>query len=149
MIFYCALEHEALKEKKGCTFFFDIVHESYVNSQKSVAYKQTVWQFLQGTTEEINLLWRWRNKVKAFTNRQWEYQSDAFPSFSQATIQAVPTCEHAPMMAEQSACECHYGNDMKLERKQSGSAQTKNNEGGGSQMHKNATYININIKASD
>ncbi len=48
----------------------------------------------------------------------------AFPSFSQATSQVVPTCQHAPMMAEQSACECHYGNDMKLERKQSGSAQT-------------------------
>lgn len=52
------------------------------------------------------------------------HQLHAFPSFSQATNQVVPTCQHAPMMAEQSACECHYGNDMKLERKQSGSAQT-------------------------
>lgn len=58
------------------------------------------------------------------------------------------------MMAEQSACECHYGNDMKLERKQSGSAQTnkKKRQTKGSQMYqkkRNATYITLNIKASD
>lgn len=66
----------------------------------------------------------------------------AFPSFSQVTNQVVPTCQHAPVMAEQSACECHYGNDMKLERKQSGSAQnkqTKKRQTKGSQMYKNAT----------
>lgn len=40
-----------------------------------------------------------------------------------SNIQAAPTCQHAPMMVEQSACEYRYGNDMKLERKQSGSAQ--------------------------
>lgn len=78
----------------------------------------------------------------------------AFPFISQTTNQVVPTCQHAPMMAEQSACECHYGNDMKLERKQSGSAQTnkKKRQTKGSQMYqkkRNATYININIKASD
>lgn len=59
------------------------------------------------------------------------------------------------MMAEQSACECHYGNDMKLERKQSGLAQTnkknQNKERGRKpnvQKH-NATHIKINIEASD
>lgn len=64
------------------------------------------------------------DKVKVSVYRQWGFQPDVSPSFSQATIQVVRTWKHAPMMAEQSACECHYGNDMKLERKQSGSAQT-------------------------
>lgn len=82
------------------------------------------------------------------------YLLHAFPSLFQATNQVVPTCQHAPMMAEQSACECHYGNDMKLERKQSGSAQAKtkkkktNKRKPNVQKH-NATYININIEASD
>lgn len=50
----------------------------------------------------------------------------------------LPTCWHAPMMAEQSACECHYGNDMTLERKQSGSAQTnkQKDKTQGSKMYK-------------
>lgn len=69
-----------------------------------------------------------------------------FHSFSQATNQVVPTCQHTPVMAEQSACECHYGNDMKLERKQSGSAQKKKKKTNGGkpnvQKH-NVTYINI------
>lgn len=48
------------------------------------------------------------------------HRLSAFPSFSQASKRVAPTCQHAPMMAEQSACECHYGNDMKLKSKQSG-----------------------------
>lgn len=64
-----------------------------------------------------------------------------FPSFSQVTSEVVPTCQHAPMMAEHSACECRYGNDMKLERKR-GLAQT--NKGKPSAQKRNATHININ-----
>lgn len=50
------------------------------------------------------------------------------------TGQVVPTCQHAPMTAEQSACECRYGNDMKLERKESGSAQTNKKDKQGEAM---------------
>lgn len=66
------------------------------------------------------------NLVK--TSGEFAHQPDASPLFSQASIQAVPTWQQAPMMVEQSACECHYGNDMKLERKQSGSAQINRNK---------------------
>lgn len=63
-----------------------------------------------------------------------------FPSVLQAPSEVAPTCQHAPMMAEHSACECRYGNDMKLERKR-GLAQTnkKRQKTKGSQVHKNAT----------
>lgn len=63
-------------------------------------------------------------------HREGDYQQTAKTSVKhQSTLTGptnwvLPTCWHAPMMAEQSACECHYGNDMTLERKQSGSAQT-------------------------
>lgn len=49
--------------------------------------------------------------------------SVAHISWFLTSSEVVPTCQHAPMTAEQSACECHYGNDMKLERKR-GLAQT-------------------------
>lgn len=55
------------------------------------------------------------------------------------------------MVAEHSACECRYGNDMKLERKR-GLAQTNKNrqtKGKPSAQKRNVTHININSKASD
>lgn len=71
------------------------------------------------------MLQRW-----ACTRREGDYQQTAKTSVKHQSALAGPTnwvwptCWHAPIMAEQSACECHYGNDMTLERKQSGSAQT-------------------------
>ena len=51
-------------------------------------------------------------------------------------------------MADQCACECRYGNDMKLEKKQSdSSAQTNKQKGNQLKKVKRQTTTNKNIEA--